>query len=509
MSFLFGGLQPIWSRVALDGVTVTLLGYCISTEADYVNTIVLLISILLTWFTAGLTNRWTLSFPMVPLLLLQESRRYPIVHRSSLASILVAVLSTLLLILSITLCMAFPPLQPPPIRGPYKVGIVDLHLPVTGGDFIVARILYPTEDHHSGAMPYLKPNLASGFLKGSVKNMAPPPINSCYWILDYWKFIHIDSKQHAPPMQGKKFPLIAFSHGLGGSASAYSHVTRSMAANGHVVIAVDHTDGSHPMVVKRDGTVVHYDATPITELWSKGKVLEYTRIRRKQTEFRAAELIAAAEALRSLNVRNIPELQQLGISFVDCLDVDRLHIMGHSFGGSTALTVAFRRPDIVHSVVAHEPMADWTPNDVRMQLFPQAAMELYGENHTGGTGGRGEIERPLLTTYDHMPSLFLFSGEFDRKNWGSIKFFQFMFQNGLLGRDGHHAILDEIHHNEFSDMCFLTPIWLTRALKMTGRRNPIDNVAEVVHRSLAFLESQSSVPDVKRTGVDLEKKEEL
>ena len=541
MSFLFGGLQPIWSRVALDAVTISFLGLCISTEAGDFNTIALLIPVLMTWFTAGLTNRWTLSFPMVPLLMLQQSRRLSFVRRSSWASILIAVLSTILLLITTFLCVAFPPLQPPPVIGPYKVGIVDLHLPIAGHGsnsdnynnnnnnndrHVVARILYPTDNHHTGTMPYLKPNLASAFLKESVLNMAPPPINSLYWILDYWKLITIDSIQHAPPMmmarherqdrykntttKTHKFPLIAFSHGLGGSASVYSHVTRSMAANGHVVIAVDHTDGSHPMVVTKNGTVIPYDSSPIAELYSRGKVLEYVKVRRQQTEWRAGELIAAAETLRSLNERDIPELQELGISFIDCLDTDRLHVMGHSFGGSTALTVAFRRPDLVQSVVAHEPMADWTPNDVRWQLFPQAAIDSYDPpGHAVETGGRGEVQVPLPTTYDQMPSLFLFSGEFHAKNWGGTKFFQYMFQNGLLGRHGKHAVLHDMHHNEFSDMCFLTPIWLTRALKMTGRGNPIDNAAEAIRRTLEFLGAQASMPMESKKRVDREEKAEL
>jgi enterochelin esterase-like enzyme len=52
--------------------------------------------------------------------------------------------------------------------------------------------------------------------------------------------------------------------------------------------------------------------------------------------------------------------------------------MGHSFGGATALTLGFWRPDLIHAVIAHEPAIDWTPNDIRRQLvFPKEAVVDY------------------------------------------------------------------------------------------------------------------------------------
>ena len=168
------------------------------------------------------------------------------------------------------------------------------------------------------------------------------------------------------------------------------------------------------------------------------------------------------------------------------------------------MTMAFRRPDIVRSVVVHEPIADWTPDDVRMQLFPQAAIDSYHEIHTGGTGGRGDVVNPLPTTYNTMPSLFLFSQEYHVKKWASVRFFQHMFHNGFLGL-GEHIVLDEMHHNEFSDMCMLTPLWLTRALKLTGGRNPIDTANEVVRRSLEFLDGKVTKAVAKNVARDPQK----
>jgi platelet-activating factor acetylhydrolase len=50
-----------------------------------------------------------------------------------------------------------------------------------------------------------------------------------------------------PPTKSKKWPVMMFSHGLGGSRNAYSHVVGSLASHGIIVIAPDHRDGSSPI----------------------------------------------------------------------------------------------------------------------------------------------------------------------------------------------------------------------------------------------------------------------
>ena len=448
---------------------------------------------------------------MVPLLFLQELRRFSFFQQRSWAAVLVAILSTILLIIIIALCIAFPAVQPPHIQGKYKVGILDLHLPVDFGNdtqqqHVVARILYPTDE--SGTMPYLKEEIGSEYLKQSIMAAAPPPINTFHWFLDSWKLIQLDSKRNAKPLEGKKFPIICFSHGLCGSAAIYSYVTRSLVANGYVVVAIDHSDGSNPVIMKKDGSVLLRDST-VKELWNQGKGIEYVHSRREQTELRARELTGAAVAVQSLNSINIPELQELGISFVDCLKTDEIYTMGHSFGGGTAITVAFRRPDLIKAVIAYEPTTDWTPNDVRQQLFPDGAVSTYdGEHNKDGTGGRGDVEKPISTTYDQMPTLFLFSNEWYIKNWGSVKLFEHMMKQGSLAR-GDFAVIRSAHHNEFSDMSYLTPLWLGRAVKATGERNPIDTAAEMVSRTLAFLEGEAAASEIPSKEKEHDKKMEL
>lgn len=126
-----------------------------------------------------------------------------------------------------------------------------------------------------------------------------------------------------------------------------------------------------------------------------------------------------------LNEQNIPELEAVGVSFVDRLDTDDLNFVGHSYGGCTALTAAARRPDLASAVIAHEPAVDWMPDDARRALFAEHKLVGGPREYHGGTGGfllEREEEKKDEATCDEpsgslhdVPMLFLYSDEWNQK----------------------------------------------------------------------------------------------
>ncbi|CAL1701106.1 unnamed protein product [Somion occarium] len=48
--------------------------------------------------------------------------------------------------------------------------------------------------------------------------------------------------------RGRPWPLVIFSHGLGGTRTSYSHFCSRLAAQGRVVLAIEHQDGTAPIV---------------------------------------------------------------------------------------------------------------------------------------------------------------------------------------------------------------------------------------------------------------------
>ena len=56
------------------------------------------------------------------------------------------------------------------------------------------------------------------------------------------------------PPDGKKWPVVVFSHGLAGHRSAYSELCTRLARRGVFVAALEHMDGSASMSAREDGT---------------------------------------------------------------------------------------------------------------------------------------------------------------------------------------------------------------------------------------------------------------
>lgn len=55
----------------------------------------------------------------------------------------------------------------------------------------------------------------------------------------------------------EKFPVMVFSHGLGGMRTTYSYICADIASHGWVVAAVEHRDGSASIALTNSGPVTY------------------------------------------------------------------------------------------------------------------------------------------------------------------------------------------------------------------------------------------------------------
>ena len=139
----------------------------------------------------------------------------------------------------------------------------------------------------------------------------------------------------APPAQttasGKPPPLLVYSHGFGGNMDMASYMMRAFAAQGIIVAAVEHTDGTASNTKLEDGTSLPFSPRMMP--------------RREQLEKRAAELIAACRP----GALGLPETLAGGDVFLG----------GHSYGGPAALLAAASataHADVpLRGVLLHDP----------------------------------------------------------------------------------------------------------------------------------------------------------
>jgi predicted dienelactone hydrolase len=122
-----------------------------------------------------------------------------------------------------------------------------------------------------------------------------------------------------PDAPGRKFPVIIFSHGLGGSRDGYAYLGQYWASFGYVCVHLQH-EGSDAAV---------WENLPAAEV---------------MPALRKAAVLPANALNRPLDVSfAIDKLEQLNESdptFKGRLNLDQIGVAGHSFGALTTLAIA-------------------------------------------------------------------------------------------------------------------------------------------------------------------------
>jgi len=213
-------------------------------------------------------------------------------------------------------------------RGELAVGIMDI---CTDGDTpVLLRLFYPTELKHGPKDPHeWHPwHLDRKYSEGASALLLP----SAPWLLTWWgdwltKTTKVPAKWAAPPAPGSH-PVIVVSHGMAAHRGFMSTLSCELASHGFIVAAIEHGDGSA-------GATFRYDKSHV-------KWIPYTAYKKGQLEKRVDEVARTVEVLKSLNNGKVSNCFSTSFDlcmFQDHLDLSRKVILGHSFGGATALSI--------------------------------------------------------------------------------------------------------------------------------------------------------------------------
>ncbi|KAL6713809.1 hypothetical protein ACLMJK_008301 [Lecanora helva] len=254
----------------------------------------------------------------------------------------------------------------PAYTGPYKVGTQDFEIPVAelpsptsapdpSISTVSFRIFYPCEPEKHKKPVYWLPAPQSQYFRAYARFL-----NASHKLATFLSYLPIlrtifyttipairDAKI-APLSKGlERWPVMVFSHGLGGSRNAYSHITGSLASHGMVVVAPEHRDGSAPISFIHDPKIstpravdylsLPYSATP-----------EVERKRNGGLKIRLWELGLIHDALLKLDNGDkfsitAPDCHHDASDdqpFKDLLDIHdpgKISWAGHSFGASTVI----------------------------------------------------------------------------------------------------------------------------------------------------------------------------
>ncbi|EPE33466.1 alpha/beta-Hydrolase [Glarea lozoyensis ATCC 20868] len=301
----------------------------------------------------------------------------------------------------------------PEYTGPYKVGSIDVELPISELDSpspspdesistVQYQIFYPCEPDAKGKglswIPTPQREYVSAYARfvGAGTKLAEF-ISFFPRILHY---ISIPVRKNAallsPPTSNTKWPVMIFSHGLGGTRNAYSHLVGSLASHGMIVIAPEHRDGSGPVSFIRDAPSTSH--TEKTSAGTKKRKVEYVKLshnpsreveegRNAQLRVRLWEMGIIHSSLLKLDtgdkLTNLDTSSAPLSAFATKLDVHRpgkITFAGHSFGASTVTQFV---KSVYYSPKTASAPSDYTPlftpssrSEIVSQITPQTPVVL-------------------------------------------------------------------------------------------------------------------------------------
>ncbi|KAJ7180278.1 platelet-activating factor acetylhydrolase, isoform II-domain-containing protein [Mycena crocata] len=173
--------------------------------------------------------------------------------------------------------------------------------------------------------------------------------------------VHPNAPLLHPGDARKQWPLVLFSHGLGGSRTTYSQLCCEMAAAGRVVLAIEHRDGTAPACTPRDAarrprTVLYYrdvdvgfapedadsDTPNAFPLRVDQLVFRQHEVYRIYAAF--CELVRGGGGLQPIDGADVDLGSWSAVSGLAPVNCDDVSLVGHSFGGCTVLSILSSEP---------------------------------------------------------------------------------------------------------------------------------------------------------------------
>ena len=215
--------------------------------------------------------------------------------------------------------------------GPYQVGTQVIHMvdekrsawygeESSGPREIMVRVWYPAQPQEGDQKaPYVYNEKLIGYVVA--EDFGIPK-----YLMRNISNINGNSWSEAQPVN-EKFPVLIFSHGIGGLKIQNTTQMEEMASHGYVVFACDHAYDAGVSIFPGERIIYSKTALPegITEK-------EKWDLRRVQLSYRAADIQFMLDEMARGNF--------LTIALKNSLDLEHIGVFGHSFGGGTSVVVA-------------------------------------------------------------------------------------------------------------------------------------------------------------------------
>ncbi|NWR79985.1 PAFA2 acetylhydrolase, partial [Centropus unirufus] len=228
----------------------------------------------------------------------------------------------------------------PPQKGPHHVGCTDVMVGHTQRGLFL-RLFYPCVPQAGAERPLWIPRseYSSGLARvsprccGALLSIA---LGSCRVPVSW-------NGPFKPCSTG--YPLVIFSHGLGAFRTLYSSVCSELASWGFAVAALEHRDRSASMTYFCPSEAGREEWIPYQRVPHGQKEFYF---RNKQVHQRARECVEALRLFKDISRgKSVPNVlhRDFDLSVLKGgIDVTKVTVMGHSFGGVTAVLALVKEP---------------------------------------------------------------------------------------------------------------------------------------------------------------------
>ena len=321
---------------------------------------------------------------------------------------------------------------------------------------IMVQLWYPAQKTKKAEMtPYLdKIDLRSQTMAKAGK--FPPQLIKHLELTKTNSHLNLKAEPEAAPL-----PIIIISHGITGMRHIHTSLAEKLSNNGYLVVALDHSYDAN-LTIFPDGSVADYrsDITGFPDSVS---------IRKKQLQTRAADVQFVINQLIKIQSGKIKH--QLN----GYLDLNRIGVAGHSYGGGTSIMVSYLDPRVKATLV----LDSW------MNPLPQKIIE------NGIQQPLIYIGRPKWTDSDYPTNTDLVAKLMDNTKGAN-----------------YYLTINETLHLNYCDAPLFSP--LAKYFLDIGKMNGIKSVNLINNISLQFFDQHlKSEPQQSRILNQLEKQEEI
>ncbi len=147
--------------------------------------------------------------------------------------------------------------------------------------------------------------------------------------------VDTDTFINSSPVEEGSFPIIIFSHGFEGFRSQNTTQIQELVSNGYIVFSVDHTYDA-VLTVFPDGRKI----SPAEQYCYGCDTQEFYDVFLPQINTRIADIRFLINQIEKMKTGEIQS------NFSNIIDIDKLGVFGHSFGGGTSLAVTILDPRV-------------------------------------------------------------------------------------------------------------------------------------------------------------------